>query len=77
MKAYLVYHEEKKFYKGTRTGFCSTGYNEDRWIKCRDPIDTPLPPFDYGKIQGLDDAITTEGLIILRIEPKSRDDKWW
>lgn len=39
------------------------------------PTDTPLPPFKYGKIQNLEDAITAEGLIIVRIELKGHPDK--
>ena len=40
-----------------------------------DPASTPLPPFDYGKIQTLDDAITEEGFVMVRIELKGHPDK--
>jgi hypothetical protein len=40
-----------------------------------DPASTPLPPFDYGKILTLDDAITEEGLVMVRIELKGHPDK--
>jgi hypothetical protein len=40
-----------------------------------DPANTPLPPFDYGKILSLDEALTEEGLIILRIELKGHPKK--
>jgi hypothetical protein len=40
-----------------------------------DPVNTPLPPFDYGKILSLDDAKTEEGLIIVRIQLEDHPDK--
>ena len=36
---------------------------------------SPLPPFNYGKIQNLDEAKTEEGLIIVRIELKGHPEK--
>ncbi len=38
-------------------------------------VNTPLPPFEYGKILSLDDAETEEGLIMVRIELKDHPDK--
>ncbi len=40
-----------------------------------DPDNTPIPPFEYGKILSLDDAKSEEGLIIVRIELKDHPDK--
>jgi len=39
------------------------------------PAGTPLPQFDYGKVLSLDDAISAEGLIIVRIELKDHPEK--
>ena len=40
-----------------------------------DPADSPLPQYDYGKIETLDDAITKEGLIMVRIELSDHPDQ--
>ena len=40
-----------------------------------DPVNTPLPPFDYGKVLNLDDALSEEGLILVRIELSDHPDQ--
>ena len=40
-----------------------------------DPVNAPLPPFDYGKFLSLDDAKSQEGLILVRLELSDHPDQ--
>ena len=66
--------KRRSFIRGLGLGSAALATSKTAGINT-DPFDTPIPPFEYGKILSLDDAITSEGLIIVRIELSNHADK--
>ena len=66
--------KRRSFIRGLGLGSAALATSKTSGINT-DPIYTPLPPFDYGKILSLDDALTSEGLIIVRIELSGHPEK--
>jgi len=61
--------KRRKFIRGLGLGSAALVTAKNAGLN-PDPANTPLAPFNYGKIRTLDDALTEEGLIMVRVALK-------
>jgi hypothetical protein len=66
--------KRRNFIRGLGLGSAALATAKSAGFK-GDPVNTPLPPFDYGKILTLDDAKTKEGLIMVSFELSDHPDQ--
>ncbi len=66
--------KRRNFIRGLGLGSAALVTTKAAGVK-PEPVNPPLPPFDYGKILSLDDARTGEGHVMVRIELRGHPDK--